>query len=71
MPTMFFERTIKPLSVLARRQVLLAKLLEDERGQGLTEYALILSLIAIVALAALAVFGGQVTTVLSSVASSI
>ena len=38
---------------------------DAERGQGLAEYALILSLIAIVAIAALAFFGMQVSGVLT------
>jgi Flp pilus assembly pilin Flp len=36
-----------------------------ELGQGLAEYALILSLIAIVAIAALAFFGMQISSVLT------
>ena len=40
-------------------------------GQGLAEYALLLALIAIVAIAALLFLGGQVSTVLSTVGSSI
>jgi Flp pilus assembly pilin Flp len=40
-------------------------------GQGLTEYALILALIAIVAVTALHVLGGKVNDVLSTVGSPI
>ena len=43
----------------------------DEEGQGLAEYALILVLIAIVAIVALIFLGGQVSTILSTVGSSI
>jgi pilus assembly protein Flp/PilA len=43
----------------------------DESGQGLTEYALILALIAIIAIAALTLLGGSVSSVLSTVANSI
>ena len=43
----------------------------DEEGQGLAEYALILALIAIVAIVALIFLGGQVSTILSKVGSSI
>ncbi len=43
----------------------------DEEGQGLAEYALILALIAIVAIVALIFLGGQVSTILSTVGSSI
>jgi pilus assembly protein Flp/PilA len=42
-----------------------------EDGQGLAEYALLLALIAVVAIAALLFLGGQVSTVLSTVGSSI
>ena len=43
----------------------------DEDGQGLAEYALILALIAIVAIVALIFLGGQVSTILSKVGSSV
>ena len=43
---------------------------EDE-GQGLAEYALILALIAIVAIVALIFLGGQVSKILSTVGKSI
>ena len=42
-----------------------------QRGQGLAEYALILALIAIVAIIALIFLGGQVSTILSNVGTSI
>jgi Flp pilus assembly pilin Flp len=41
------------------------------RGQGLAEYALILALIAIVAIVALIFLGGQVSSILSTVGSSV
>ena len=44
---------------------------QDEDGQGLAEYALILALIAIVAIVALVFLGGQVSTILSQVGSSV
>jgi pilus assembly protein Flp/PilA len=43
----------------------------NEEGQGLAEYALILALIAIVAIIALIFLGGQVSTILSTVGSSV
>ena len=43
----------------------------NDRGQGLAEYALILALIAIVAIAALVFLGGQVAAILSSVGAAI
>jgi pilus assembly protein Flp/PilA len=48
----------------------LARVFDDEEGQGLTEYALILALIAVVAIAALTLLGQSVTSVLSTVARS-
>ena len=44
---------------------------DDDRGQGLAEYALILALIAIVAIIALIFLGGQVSKILSTVGKSI
>jgi two-component system sensor histidine kinase DegS len=43
----------------------------DQEGQGLAEYALILALIAIVAIIALIFLGGQISTILSTVGSSV
>jgi pilus assembly protein Flp/PilA len=48
----------------------LAQVFDNEDGQGLTEYALILALIAIIAIAALTLLGGSVSNVLSTVAGS-
>jgi pilus assembly protein Flp/PilA len=43
----------------------------QERGQGLAEYALILALIAVVAVIALLFLGNQVSQILSTVGDSI
>ncbi|HSW43396.1 MAG TPA: Flp family type IVb pilin [Patescibacteria group bacterium] len=43
----------------------------DEEGQGLAEYALILSLIAIVAIAALLVLGPAIADILEEVGSAL
>ena len=43
----------------------------DEEGQGLAEYALILALIAIIAIIALIFLGGQISSILSTVGTSI
>lgn len=59
------------LSLFTRVQALIARLLDEQRGQGLTEYALILALIAVVAVVALSLFGDKVTSVLSTVARSV
>jgi pilus assembly protein Flp/PilA len=44
---------------------------DEEEGQGLAEYALILALIAIVAIIALIFLGSQVSKILSTVGSSV
>ena len=46
-------------------------LLAQDEGQGLTEYALILALIAVAAIVALSVLGGNVTSELTTIGSSI
>ena len=43
----------------------------DEEGQGLAEYALILALIAIIAIAALLFLGQSVSSILSKVGQSV
>jgi pilus assembly protein Flp/PilA len=49
----------------------LAAIRNDEDGQGLAEYALILALIAIVAIIALIFLGGQVSSILNTVGTSV
>ncbi len=44
---------------------------DDEDGQGLAEYALILALIAVIAIIALIFLGAQTKTLLSNVGRSI
>ncbi len=44
---------------------------DDERGQGLAEYALILALIAIIAIAALIFLGAEISGILSSIGEQI
>jgi pilus assembly protein Flp/PilA len=48
-----------------------SRITDDEEGQGLAEYALILALIAIVAIIALIFLGGQVSKILSTVGDSV
>ena len=50
---------------------LLASIRQDEEGQGLAEYALILALIAVVAIIALIFLGSQVSGILNTVGTSI
>ena len=49
----------------------LASLRSNERGQGLAEYALILALIAVIAIAALVFLGTRISEILSSVGANI
>ncbi len=50
---------------------LIAAIARDEDGQGIAEYALIISLIAVVAIVALLFLGGNVSKLISSVGRSI
>ena len=56
---------------MALVNALIARFGQDEEGQGLAEYALILALIAIVAIVALIFLGGQISKVLSNVSGNI
>ena len=67
-------RTINMVDFLTRQYVALQNLLvieSDEEGQGLAEYALILALIAIVAIAALLFLGGEISKILSNIGAAI
>src|SRR3954468_22456400 len=50
---------------------LISSIRNDDEGQGLAEYALILALIAIVAIVALIFLGTQVSGILNTVGSSV
>jgi pilus assembly protein Flp/PilA len=50
---------------------LISTLRNREEGQALVEYALILSLISVVAIGALTLVGGNVTNILNSVAAAL
>lgn len=41
------------------------------KGQGLTEYALIIALVAIVAVAALTLLGGQISTIFGDITTAL
>ncbi len=43
----------------------------NEEGQGLAEYALILALIAVIAIAALVFLGTQISSILSTIGANI
>ena len=45
--------------------------IRNQKGQGLAEYALILALIAILAIAALGVLSGAINGILSHIASAL
>ena len=45
--------------------------LKREEGQSLAEYALILALIAVVAIAALTLLGGNISTILNQIATQL
>jgi pilus assembly protein Flp/PilA len=65
------EVKIEMLSLFINLQLMFARAMDEEEGQGLTEYALILALIAVIAIAALTLLGGKITSVLSTAANSI
>lgn len=46
-------------------------LLKDRKGQGMVEYALIIVLVALVAVAALTGLGNQIATVFGNITSSL
>ena len=56
---------------MAELIALISSLRNDDDGQGLAEYALILALIAIVAIIALIFLGSQVSKILSTVGTSV
>ena len=58
---------VSPMSQLIGRLVAT----QDEDGQGLAEYALILALIAIVAIVALIFLGGSISSIISDVGNSL
>jgi Flp pilus assembly pilin Flp len=58
-------------SCCQRAALMLTRLLAEQEGQGLTEYALILTLIALVAFIAVNFLGLKVTSELSTVANSV
>jgi pilus assembly protein Flp/PilA len=58
-------------SIFALAHVLIARLLREDDGQGLTEYALILALIGLLAVGALHFLSGHINTVLSSAGSGL
>lgn len=58
------------LSVEEKMKSLLMRLWKEEEGQDLTEYALLVVLIALVAIAAVTKLGGAISNVFSNAATS-
>ena len=59
------------LKLFINMKLAIARMIDEDEGQGLTEYALILALIAIVAIVALNFLGGKVNDALSTVGNSL
>jgi len=59
------------LKLFINMKLAIARLMENDEGQGLTEYALILAFIAIAAIVALQFLGGKVQDALTTVGSSL
>jgi pilus assembly protein Flp/PilA len=59
------------LNHMSQLLALISSFRNDDEGQGLAEYALILALIAIIAIIALIFLGGQISSTLSTVGDSI
>ncbi len=54
-----------------RMKLAVARLAAEDDGQGLTEYALILTLLVVIAIVALTFLGGSAQTALSTIASTL
>jgi pilus assembly protein Flp/PilA len=50
---------------------MIKRLVSDESGQGMTEYALILALVSIIAIGALTGLGGKVKTIFESITTKV
>jgi len=59
------------LETMTQLIALISSFRNDDEGQGLAEYALILALIAIVAIVALIFLGGQISSILNTVGRSV
>jgi len=59
------------LNLCINMKLAFARLLDEDEGQGLTEYALILVFIALLAILALTFLGTGVSNVLSTVGNSV
>lgn len=59
------------MSVPKPIKITIVKLRRDESGQGLGEYALLLALVALLAVGALQLVGGGITSILSTAGSGL
>ena len=59
------------LQLLTHMKLAFVRLLDEDGGQGLVEYGLILAFIAVVAILALTFLGGGVSNALSTVGNSV
>ena len=50
---------------------LIRRFVKEEEGQGLVEYALIIGLIAVVAIAALTASGGSISTIFNTISGKL
>ncbi len=57
--------------MLPRHVITVRRVLGDEEGQGLAEYAFILLLIVVVAVAALTVLGPEISSMLSDIGNAL
>ena len=64
-----FESKFFPYFLRNKRSITMTvfNILRNESGQGLTEYALIIALVAIVAVAALTLLGGQISAIFNDI----
>jgi pilus assembly protein Flp/PilA len=69
--TEFFDITYNTETYWRFDMTKFMRVLRNEKGQGLTEYALIIALVAIVAVAALTLLGGQIDTIFGTITSSL
>jgi Flp pilus assembly pilin Flp len=63
--------TYRIMQALSTIHMRIEAILRDEEGQGLTEYALIIAFVSIVAIVALKLLGTNITSVLNEAAKEI
>jgi len=63
--------TSRQLRLVIKRGDNMTKIFRNQKGQGLTEYALIIALVAIVAVAALTLLGGQIDAIFGQITGAL